>query len=83
VLQTVIPFSLPVGRESTLLVFLLRTLQIKSLGVALNQELAFDQHVSNIAKSSNFNIRALRHIKFYHIKPVVRELHWLPVAQRV
>jgi hypothetical protein len=113
------------------------SVQLKSLGVTLDQELTFDQHVSNIVKVSNFNIRALRHIrpmldrtvantvacsivstrldycnsllygtsakniqklqrvqnalarvvsgarKFDHIKPILRELHWLPVAQRV
>ena len=113
------------------------SVQLKSLGVVLDQNLSFDQHVSNIVKSSNFNIRALRHIrplldksvantmacsivstrldycnsllygtskgniqrlqriqnalarvvcgtkKHDHIKPVLRDLHWLPVPQRI
>ena len=113
------------------------SVQLKSLGVTLDTKLSFDQHVGNIVKASNFNIRALRHIrpmldrtvantvacsivstrldycnsllyrtsasnlqrlqrvqntlarvvtgtrKYDHIKPVLRELHWLPVAQRV
>jgi hypothetical protein len=113
------------------------SVQLKSLGVTLDQSLSFDQHVGNIVKSSNFNIRALRHIRpmldrtvantvacsivntrldycnslLYgtsvkniqrlqkiqntlarvvsgtkrrdHIKPVLRDLHWLPVAQRI
>jgi hypothetical protein len=113
------------------------SVKLKSLGVTLDQGLSFDQHVGTIVKASNFNIRALRHIrplldrtvantvacsivstrldycnsllfgtsskniqrlqrvqntlarivtgtrKYDHIKPVLRELHWLPVAQRV
>jgi len=113
------------------------SVQLKSLGVVLDQNLSLDQHVSNIVKSSNFNIRALRHIrplldksvantmacsivstrldycnsllyetskgniqrlqriqnalarvvcgtrKRDHIKPVLRDLHWLPVPQRI
>jgi hypothetical protein len=125
---------LPADQELTSLAY---SVQVKSLGVTLDQELSFDQQVSNIVKSSNLNIRALRHIrpmldrtvantitrsivstrlyywnsllystsakniqrlqwvqnslarvvsgtrKFDHIKPVLRELHWLSVAQRV
>jgi hypothetical protein len=117
--------------------FIAYSLQLKSLGLTLDQELTFDQHVSNIVKSSNFNIRALRHIrpmldwtvantvacnivstlldycnsllcgtsakniqklqgvqnalarvvsstrKFDHIKPILQELYWLLVAQRM
>jgi hypothetical protein len=113
------------------------SVQLKSLGVTLDKDLKFDQHVGNIVKASNFNIRALRHIrpmldrtvantvacsiistrldycnsllfgtsganierlqrvqntlarvvagtrKRDHIRPVLRELHWLPVAQRI
>ena len=39
------------------------SVQLKSLGVTLDQSLSLDRHVSNIVKSSNFNIRALRHIR--------------------
>jgi hypothetical protein len=113
------------------------SVQLKSLGVTLDKNLSFDQHVGNIVKASNFNIRALRHIRpmldktvantvacsivstrldycnslLYgasahniqrlqrvqntlarvvtgtkrrdHIRPVLRDLHWLPVAQRI
>ena len=113
------------------------SVHLKSLGVTLDSDLSFDQHVGNIVKASNFNIRALRHIrpmldrtvantvacsivstrldycnsllfgtsvkniqklqrvqntlarvvtgtrKYDHITPVLRELHWLPVAQRI
>ena len=113
------------------------SVQLKSLGVILDQSLALDQHVSNIVKASNFNIRALQHIrpmldksvantiacsivstrldycnsllygasshniqrlqrvqntlarvvsgtkKRDHIKPVLRDLHWLPVPRRI
>jgi len=112
------------------------SVQLKSLGVTLDQKLSFDQHISQIVKVSNFNICALRRIRpmlnrtvantiacsivhtrldycnslLYgatekniqrlqrvqntlarvvtgtrrrdHIKPALRELHWLPVAQR-
>lgn len=111
--------------------------QLKSLGVTLDQNLSFDQHISNIVKSSNYNIRALQHIrpmldnkvanavacsivstrldycnsllygtsvrnvqrlqriqnslarvvscakKRDHIRPVLKDLHWLPVVQRI
>ena len=111
--------------------------QLKSLGVMLDQSLSFDQHVRNVVKASNFHIRALRHIRplldqtvantvacsivssrldycnslLYgtsgknlaklqrvqntlarvvtgavrrdHITPVLQDLHWLPVAERV
>ena len=113
------------------------SVQLKSLGVTLDQNLSFDHHVGNIVKASNFNIRALRHIRpvldrtvantiacsivstrldycnslLYgtsvknvsrlqrvqnalarvvsgtrrrdHITPVLRDLHWLPVPQRI
>jgi hypothetical protein len=113
------------------------SVQLKSLGVTLDQNLSFDQHISNIVKSSNYNIRALRHIRpmldktvantvacsivstrldycnslLYgtsvrnvqrlqriqnslarvvsgtrrrdHIRPVLKDLHWLPVTQRI
>ena len=113
------------------------SVQLKSLGVTLDTKLSFDQHIGNIVKSSNYNIRSLRHIRpmlsqtvantiacsivstrldycnslLYgtsvkniqrlqrvqntlarvvtgtkrrdHIKPVLRDLHWLPVAQRI
>ena len=113
------------------------SVKLKSLGVTLDNELSFDQHVNNIVKASNFNIRALRHIRPMldqtvantvacsivstrldycnllllgtsaknidklqrvqntlarvvsctrrrdHITPVLRKLHWLPVAQRL
>ena len=38
-------------------------IQLKSLGVTLDQSLSFDQHVQNVVKSSNFHIKALRHIR--------------------
>ena len=112
------------------------SVQLKSLGVTLDQNLSFDKHVGNIVKSSNFNIRALRDIRPFnrsvantmacsiistrldycnsllygtsvnninrlqriqntlarvvsgtkkrdHITPVLRDLHWLPVPQRI
>ena len=113
------------------------SVQLKSLGVTLDRNLSFDQHINNIVKSSNYNIRALRQIrpmldktiantvacsivstrldycnsllygtsvrniqrlqriqnslaravsgakKRYHIRPVMKDLHWLPVAQRI
>ena len=113
------------------------SVQLKSLGVTLDHNLSFDQHISNIVRSSNYNIRALRHIrpmldkkvantvacsivstrldycnsllygastqniqrlqriqnslarvvsgtkKRDHIRPVLKDLHWLPVAQRI
>ena len=111
--------------------------QLKSLGVTLDRSLSFDQHVGNIVKSSNYNIRSLRYIRpildktvantiaciivstrldycnalLYntsakniqrlqrvqntlarvvagtkrrdHVRPVLRDLHWLPVTQRI
>lgn len=113
------------------------SVQLKSLGVTLDQNLSFDQHVKNVVKASNFHIRALRHIRpmlnrevantvacsivssrldycnslLYgttakniaklqrvqnslarvvsqtarreHIRPVLKDLHWLPVAERI
>ena len=113
------------------------SVQLKSLGVVIDQSLSFDLHVGNIVKASNFNIRALRHIrpmldktvantiacsivstrldycnsllygmsvnnigrlqrvqntlarvvagtrKRDHITPVLRDLHWLPIARRI
>src|SRR6478609_5252150 len=38
-------------------------MQLKSLEVTLDQNLSFDKHMGNIVKSSNFNIRALRHTR--------------------
>ena len=113
------------------------SLNLKSLGVTLDQSLSFDPHVHNLVKSCNYHIMALQHIRplldrnvanmiacsivssrldycnslLYgtsdknlkklqrvqnrlarvvactptriHIHPVLAELHWLPVAQRV
>ena len=113
------------------------SVNLKSLGVTIDQSLTFDQHVRNVVKASNFHIRALRHIRpmldrkvantiacsivstrldycnslLYgttasniaklqrvqnslarvvagtkrrdHIKPVLKDLHWLPIEQRV
>lgn len=110
---------------------------LKSLGVLFDQSLTFNQHVLSVVKTSNFHIRALRHIRpmldckiattiacsivgsrldycnslLYgtstkniqklqrvqntlarvvtgakrrdHITPVLKELHWLPVSQRI
>jgi hypothetical protein len=39
------------------------SVELKSLGVTLDQHLSFDQHVRNIVKTSNFHIRGLRHIR--------------------
>jgi len=36
--------------------------QLKSLGVVIDQTLSFDQHVKNVVKTSNFHIKGLRHI---------------------
>ena len=113
------------------------SVQLKSLGMTLDQNVSSNQHISNIVKSSNYNIWALRHIRpmlgkkvantvvcsivstrldycnslLYgtsvrdiqrlqriqnslarvvtgvkrreHIRPVLKDLHWLPVAQRI
>ena len=113
------------------------SIKLKSLGVTLDQNLSFDQHVQNTVKASNFHIRALRHIRPHldktvantvacsivtsrldycnsllyntsaanikklqrvqnslarvvagtkrrdHISPVLQELHWLPIEQRI
>jgi len=113
------------------------SVNLKSLGVTLDQSLTFDQHVRNVVKTSNFHITALRHIRpmldrkvantiacsivstrldycnslLYgtsmkniaklqrvqnslarvvtgrkrreHITPVLKDLHWLPVEQRI
>jgi hypothetical protein len=39
------------------------SVELKSLGVTLDQHLSFDQHVRNVVKTSNFHIRGLRHIR--------------------
>jgi len=113
------------------------SVQLKSLGITLDQHLSFDQHITNVVRSSNYNIKALRHIRPMldktvantiacsivstrldycnsllfgaskkniqrlqrvqyslarvvagsrrrdHMKPVLRDLHWLPVPQRI
>src|SRR5688572_11609910 len=39
------------------------SVQLKSLGVTLEQQLSMDRQVSNIVRATNHNIRALRHIR--------------------
>ena len=39
------------------------SVKLKSLGVTLDQGLTFDQHIQNTVKTSNYHIRALRHIR--------------------
>jgi hypothetical protein len=36
---------------------------VKSLGVTLDQQLTFDQHVADVCKASYFHIRAFRHVR--------------------
>ena len=36
---------------------------IKSLGVTLDRQLTFDQHVTTVCRASYFHIRALRHVR--------------------
>ena len=36
---------------------------VKSLGVTLDQQLTFDQHVNNVCKACYFHTRALRHVR--------------------
>jgi len=37
--------------------------RVKSLGVALDSTLSFDQHVNNVCKTAHYHVRALRHIR--------------------
>ena len=37
--------------------------RIKSLGVTIEENLTFDEHVRNICKASYYHIRSLRHIR--------------------
>jgi len=37
--------------------------QLKSLGIVIDQSLSFNQHVKNVVKASNFHIKGLRHIR--------------------
>ena len=37
--------------------------KLKSLGVILDSQISFDQQVSSIVKSTNYYIKALRHIR--------------------
>ena len=39
------------------------SVKLKSLGITLDQSLTCDQHVRNVVKATNFQIRALRHIR--------------------
>lgn len=111
--------------------------KLKSLGIILDRNLTFDQHVQSVVKSCNYHIRAFRHIRpllsrevsksiacsvvgsrldycnalLYgatgkniarlqkiqnslarvvtgaghraSIRPVLKDLHWLPIAERV
>jgi len=110
---------------------------VKSLGVVLDRQLSFDQHVNNVCRACYYHIRALRHVrdslpddvaktvavsivtsrldycnalycgmsssnfdklqrvqntlarvilkqhKFVHVTPLLVQLHWLPIRQRV
>jgi hypothetical protein len=46
------------------------SVKLKSLGVTIDQTLSFDQHVQNIVKTSNYHIKALRHIRPFLDKSV-------------
>src|SRR6201995_5322503 len=39
------------------------SVQLKSLGVTLDQDLSLDQYVGNVVKASNLNVCALRRIR--------------------
>ena len=45
---------------------------VKILGVTLDQHLTISDHVQNVCKSSNYNTRALRHIRSYLTKDMAR-----------
>ena len=57
--------------------------QLKSLVVTLDSSLCFDQHVSNVVKASNFNIRSLRHIRLMLDKTVANTIACSIVSTRL
>ena len=59
------------------------SVKLKSLGVTLDQSLSFDQHIQNIVKTSNFHIRALRHIRPYLDKRVANTVACSIVTTRI
>src|ERR1043165_1936791 len=52
------------------------SVQLKSLGVTLDQDLSFDRHSGNNVKASNYNIRTLRHIKPMLDRTVTNTVAW-------
>ncbi|MCI0561137.1 MAG: reverse transcriptase domain-containing protein [Nitrososphaera sp.] len=59
------------------------SVNLKSLGVTLDQSLSFDQHVQNIVKASNYHIKALRHIRPYLDKAVANTVACSIVTARL
>jgi fibrillarin-like rRNA methylase len=59
------------------------SVNLKSLGVTLDQNLSFNNHVQNIVKASNFHIRALRHIRPYLNKEVANTVACSIVSTRL
>jgi len=59
------------------------SVKLKSLGVTLDQNLSFDQHVNNVVKASNFHIKALRHIRPYLNKDVANTVACSIVTTRL
>ena len=49
--------------------------KVRDLGVILDQTLSFDDHISAICQSAHFHIG--------NITPVLKQLHWLKVRERI
>lgn len=57
--------------------------QLKSLGVVIDQSLSFNQHIQNVVKASNFHIRGLRHIRPFLDEKIANTIACSIVSSRI
>jgi hypothetical protein len=56
---------------------------VKILGVTLDSTLSFSEHVSDVIRSCNYHMRALRHIRHYMSQDVAKSVAFSIVGSRI
>ncbi len=55
----------------------------RNLGVVIDDQLSFTDHIATTARSCRFALYNIRKIRYDHISPVLSTLHWLPTKHRI